>query len=289
MYKIGIESYSYHRYFGELRAGEVPVNKKINMIEFLEISDTFKPSSIGIQTCFIDFNNISLLKKLSSILLKRNYSLVVSWGHPSGLELGKNTNAFSDLLKKLKWAQEIQAEHMRIVIDSPKYWNIETSKETINRVMPMLYEIDKTVYNNQFDISIENHGGLRMETYYEILKSIDNKYFGMTFDIGNFIRTGEKIEDAIDLLGNFIKVVHIKDFVLEGLKPGEPDGWWPTVALGKGDLPLKNILSSLHKLNYEGPVLVELMAPLDNEESESETITKSLSFLNEQQSLHQLG
>ena len=75
---------------------------------------------------------------------------------------------------------------------------------------------------------------------------------------------------------------------MDGLKPGEPDGWWPTVALGEGDLPLKNALLTLNKINFNGPVLVELMAPLNNDEPESETVEKSLYFLNEQQTLHQL-
>ena len=288
MYEIGIESYSYHRYFGELRAGEIPVDTTINMIDFLTIAESFEINSIGIQTCFIDFSDTDLVKKLSSKLQKKNYCLVISWGHPSGLELGTNTDAFTDLLEKLRWAQSIDADHLRVVIDSPKYWNFESSKETINRVIPMLYELETIARKDRCNISIENHGGLRMETYHEILQNIDSKSFGMTFDIGNFIRTGEKIEDALKLLGRYIKVVHIKDFLLDGLNPGSPDGWWPTVALGEGDLPLKDTLSSLHKLNYTGPLLVELMAPFNIGESENETIKKSLSFLIEQQTHHQL-
>ena len=73
---------------------------------------------------------------------------------------------------------------------------------------------------------------------------------------------------------------------MEGLKPGKPDGWWPTVAIGDGDLQLESALLSLKKLNFTGPVLIELMAPLNNE-PESVTIEKSLAFLNEQQTLHQ--
>ena len=286
MYKIGIESYSYHRYFGELREGESPVDKKITMVEFLDIVKGYNPSSIGLQTCFIDFEDISLLKQLSSLLIDREYNLVIAWGHPSGLELGKNNDAYTDLLNKLTWAQELKADHFRIVIDSPKLWNSESSKETITRVMPMLNNIADIANKEELNISIENHGGLKMEVYYEILESINNKYFGITFDIGNFIRTGEKIENAFNLLGKYIKVVHIKDFILEGLKPGEPDGWWPTVALGDGDLHLESALLSLKKLNFTGPVLIELMAPLNNE-PESVTIEKSLAFLNEQQTLHQ--
>ena len=288
MFKIGIESYSFHRYFGELRAGESSVDKKITMIEFLDIVNAYKPGSVGLQTCFVDFKDHSFVKELSSLLLERDYSLVVSWGHPSGLELGRNKEAYTDLLSKLSWAKELKAEHFRIVIDSPKLWNAEPSKETIKRVMPILSNIVKVANENQLTVSVENHGGLKMEVYYEILKSFDNSFFGMTFDIGNFIRTGEKIEDALKLLGDYIKVVHIKDFVLDGLKPGEPDGWWPTVALGEGDLPLENALLTLNKINFNGPVLVELMAPLNNDEPESETIEKSLYFLNEQQTLHQL-
>jgi len=289
MFKIGIESYSYHRYFGELRFGESPVDKKITMIEFLDLVSSYKLSSVGLQTCFIDFKDISFVNELSSLLLEKEYNLVISWGHPSGLELGRNEDAFKDLLSKMSWAQELNADHFRIVIDSPKLWNIEPNKETITRVMPMLSTIVEIANENEMNVSIENHGGLKMEVYYKILKSIGSDNFGMTFDIGNFIRTGEKIEDALKLLGDYIKVVHIKDFVLNGLKPGEPDGWWPTVALGHGDLPLKNALFSLHKRNFEGPVLIELMASLNNKESENEIIKKSLDFLNEQQTLHQLG
>tara|TARA_B100000965_G_scaffold213898_1_gene178761 strand:- start:6 stop:875 length:870 start_codon:yes stop_codon:yes gene_type:complete len=289
MFKIGIESYSYHRYFGELRLGESPVDKKINMIEFLDLISSYKLKSVGLQTCFIDFKDVSFVNELSSLLLEKEYSLVISWGHPSGLELGRNGDALKDLLNKMSWAQELNADHFRIVIDSPKLWNVESSKETIKRVMPMLTTIVKIANENKLNVSIENHGGLKMQVYYKILKSIENDYFGMTFDIGNFIRTGEKIEDALKLLGDYIKVVHIKDFVLNGLKPGEPDGWWPTVALGEGDLLLKKALVSLHKNNFEGPMLVELMASLNNKESEDEIIKKSLKFLNEQQTLHQLG
>jgi 3-oxoisoapionate decarboxylase len=288
MFDIGIESYSFHRYFGELRAGELPVDQKISMIEFLDIVSSYNPTSIGLQTCFIDFKDVSFVKELSSLLIKRDYTLVISWGHPSGLELGKSNEAYKDLLNKLSWAQELNAEHFRIVIDSPKLWNVESSEETIKRIMPMINNIVSIASKNKINISVENHGGLKMKVYYEIIKSVDSSFFGMTFDIGNFIRTGERIEDALSLLGKYIKVVHIKDFALEGLKPGEPDGWWPTVSLGEGDLPLKDTLFSLNKLNFKGPVLVELMAPLNNDEPETETIEKSLSFLNAQQSLHQL-
>ena len=288
MFQIGIESYSYHRYFGELRQGESPVDKKITMIEFLNMVSEYKPSSIGLQTCFVNFKDGTFLNELTSLLLEREHSLVVSWGHPSGLELGKNKDAYEDLLIKMSWAKELKAEHFRIVIDSPKLWNIESTKETIKRVMPLLNNIVEIANENKLNVSIENHGGLKMEVYYEILNSIDNKYFGMTFDIGNFIRTGEKIENGLNLLGEYIKVVHIKDFILEGLKPGDPDGWWPTVALGEGNLPLEDTLLELNKLNFKGPVLVELMAPLNNNEHENETIKKSLDFLNELQNLHRL-
>ena len=66
---------------------------------------------------------------------------MIAWGHPSGLELGKNKDAYTDLLNKLTWAQELKADHFRIVIDSPKLWNSESSKETITIVMQILNNI----------------------------------------------------------------------------------------------------------------------------------------------------
>jgi len=286
MFNIGVESYSYHRYFGELRYGEKPTKNIIDICEFVENMQIKKINSLGIQTCFIDYENNNQIEKLNNQLINRNFELVISWGHPTGIELGENKLAFADLLEKLKWAKYLNAEHFRFVIDGPTLWKKENNAVTLKRVIPLIKEITMMAADLDINVSIENHGGLQKEIYNEIFSLIDSHYLGMTFDIGNFIRTGENIFEAFDLFKDKIYVVHIKDFELEGLKPGEPNGWWPTVALGQGDLPLERILRKLLLMNFNGPILIELMASNNSDEIEDMLITESIDFLIEQRNRH---
>lgn len=96
------------------------------------------------------------------------------------------------------------------------------------------------------------------ETASELLKFLNDlrcKNVGVNFDPANMILygAGDPI-DAINTLGRHIRHVHVKDAKLSD-KPGIE--WGEEVPFGHGQVPHKQFLEALARVNYTGPLAIE--------------------------------
>ena len=99
--KIGLDSYTYHRYFGELRPGETKVEQQWTTWDFLDRVAELKLDGVALQTCFLNLDDPIFRRNLRHRLDDLNIELVVSWGHPYGLEMGHSKDAINDLIQTL--------------------------------------------------------------------------------------------------------------------------------------------------------------------------------------------
>lgn len=118
------------------------------------------------------------------------------------------------------------------------------------------------------------------ETASGLLNFLDDtgcENLAVNFDPANMILygTGEPIE-ALKLLGNRVKSVHLKD----GKWAANPGQEWGTeVPLGTGDVNIEQYLRTLKELGYSGPLTIEREIPQEPERQKTE-IGQAVQLLN---------
>ncbi len=100
------------------------------------------------------------------------------------------------------------------------------------------------------------------------INEVDRDNLKINFDPANMILygTGEPIE-ALREVGAHVRSVHCKDGTWSD-QPGE--SWGAEVPLGKGDVGMKNYLSTLKEIGYDGPLTIEREIPQDPERQKAE-------------------
>ena len=90
--RIGVDSYSFHRFFGEFREGEEFIDTSWRTADFISTVEQMGVEGISLETCFLE-NEKSIWDQLGAITAKGDLEVVMAWGHPGGLEMGLSENA----------------------------------------------------------------------------------------------------------------------------------------------------------------------------------------------------
>ena len=86
--KLAIDSYTYHRFFGEWYAGlQDDVGDRMTVFEFLDRAHQHGVSGVSLESCFLPDDD-SLVEQLRDALDARRFARVWAWGHPNGLGSG---------------------------------------------------------------------------------------------------------------------------------------------------------------------------------------------------------
>lgn len=225
--------------------------------DFIRRSIEFKVDGVSLETCFIPNFEEGYLKKMKDIIDKGGLERVVAWGHPDGLEGGKNKSALEDMKKHFRTCHILNAKVMRIVCSSMAFRN-ESHPVQIKRLSKMLKEPTKMAEENGIRLAIENHFDFTSGEILEILNNIHSDYLGVTFDTGNALRTGEDPVEAAKRLSTHIYATHVKD--IAPLYGGDPKDWYffASVPVGRGIVDIPSITRILEDAGYEGVFAIEL-------------------------------
>ena len=60
--KIGIDSYCFHRYFGEIYGNQTDPGKRVKCEDVLKFATELKVDGISLETCFLDSLDESYLR-----------------------------------------------------------------------------------------------------------------------------------------------------------------------------------------------------------------------------------
>lgn len=99
-----------------------------------------------------------------------------------------------------------------------------------------------------------------------VLEGLDPTHVGVIFDPGNFVAEGyESIPMAIDLLGPYLRHVHVKDRCIEVRSEPDRGAFWlgRDVPLGQGHIDWPHIVRLLHERGYDGWWSIESFADLE--------------------------
>ena len=90
--KVGIDSYCYHRLFGEVYPHQKDPGVTITLEDFLDKAKALDVDGVSLESCFVPSMEDDYLAKIKGILDDAGLERIWAWGHPDGLEGGKNWN-----------------------------------------------------------------------------------------------------------------------------------------------------------------------------------------------------
>jgi len=276
--KIGIDSYCYHRYFGEVYPNQEDPGKRMTYQDFVKRAIELKVDGINFETCFFESYDETYLKELKNLLDSGGLECVVAWGHPDGYEGGKNPAAFEDLKKQFAVCEILGSKVMRIVGSSLAFRH-EDHRKQIKKLIKLLKTPAVMAEDKGIRLAMENHFDFSADEFLEIMDGINSPAMGVTFDTCNALRTGDRPEDFANKLKDYIFASHIKDCA--PIYGGDPADWFyfASVPVGKGIIDFPNLLKTMGKNGFDGILAVEIDYLHPDYPDEDAAVAESIGYL----------
>jgi len=208
--KIGIDSYCYHRLFGEVYKGQDAPGTILSFEDFLTKVEDLDIDGVSLESCFIPKFDKAYLEFIKNKLDSAGLDRVYAWGHPDGLEGGKNKQAFDDMIRHIDYAERIGATVMRVV-GSSLMFRFEPHEPQIETLIQMFGAAAKIAERHKLKIAVENHIDFNSDEILQIIKGVNLPNMGVNFDSGNFLRVLDDPIQAMEKLAPHVFATHIKD------------------------------------------------------------------------------
>jgi 3-oxoisoapionate decarboxylase len=256
--KIAIDSYCYHRQFGDWYADlQRDPGTRITVWDFLDRANALGVEGVSLESCYLPEPTDRFLGELADRLAERALEPVWAWGHPNGLHSGHSPEAEDDLVRHLAFARRIGARVMRICAGGrrtrPADWESHRAA-----LLPVLRRIADAASRAGIVLAVENHIDLLADELAELIETVDSPALGVCLDTGNNLRLFEDPLAVARRLAPYARATHVKNMTA---RPGNPRdfAFWPSVPLdadGLVDLPA--ILALLRGAGYAGLLAIEI-------------------------------
>ncbi|MDB5844512.1 MAG: Xylose isomerase-like barrel [Polaromonas sp.] len=255
--KIAIDSYSYHRYFGEIYSViEQDPGTRIGMHDFLGKAQALGVAGVSIESCFIPNPSPDEVRALAAKLKALQLECVWAWGHPGGLRSGQAPEQVTDLKRHTAIAADVGATVMRICCGGrrtrPADWPTHKA-----RLLPLLRDATAHAKDHSVTLAIENHIDFLADELVELVETVDSPWLGVCLDTANNLRMLEDPAEAIEKLAPFARATHVKDITAQTGNPRD-FAFWPSVPLGRGLIDLPRAFGELRRHGYTGLLALEI-------------------------------
>jgi sugar phosphate isomerase/epimerase len=250
--KLGIDTYSFHRIFGDRRGGEAESARRFprGSLDAIDIAARIGADSIALQTLFLDFPSPAGIAALRGAL--DGLEPVVAWGHPDGLAFGTATRAAAELERWIEVAPELGCELVRFVAGNS---STDRGGRPIEFLAAALERPLQIARDCGVALALENHADLTLSELETLVALVADPTLGICLDTANALRVGDGPLDATLRLLPHLRILHLKD--VDDLAFDRSVG--PrSVAYGTGIVPVAEILAVLADGEFEGHVMVEL-------------------------------
>jgi sugar phosphate isomerase/epimerase len=259
--KIGIDSYCFHRYFGEIYDGlQTDPGTRWRMEgEFLDWALAQHVDEIALESCFFDALDDGLCAEIRGRLDDAGVDRVLGWGHPEGLWGGTKPEELEALKRHLPQVRKLGSSRMRICAASMNYAKADR-EELIGRVVPMLREAAAAAAAAGVTLALENHIDFTSREVARILDEVGSDHLRVNFDTGNTIRLFEDPVEAAARLAPYTVSTHTKDIAtrVRGGAPSENFTWWPSCPIGEGVIDMPGVVEALRGGGFDGCLSVEI-------------------------------
>ncbi len=210
--KVGIDSYCFHRFFGEVYPHQTapPENERMTMDDFLDFAKKLDVDGVSLESCFFPTFERQWFVDLKAKLDDYGFDRVYAWGHPDGLEAGKNRDAYDDMISQIPNAKLIGADVMRIVASSLMF-RFEPHGPQLDILVDWLKDAVKVAEEHGVKLAVENHIDYNSDECVELLDRVGSEYLGLNLDTGNFLRLLDDPLEGAKKLANRVYATHIKD------------------------------------------------------------------------------
>lgn len=256
--KVGIDSYCFHRYFGEVYGHQTAPasNERMTMADFLAFARKLDVDGVSLESCFFPSFDKAWFADLKAQLDGYDFDRVYAWGHPDGLEAGKNRAAFDDMISQIPNARAIGADVMRIVASSLMF-RFEPHGPQIDILSEWLREAVQVAEEYGVRLAVENHIDYTSDECVELLDRVDSPWLGLNLDTGNFLRLLDDPIDGARKLAPRVYATHVKD--LKPVKGVNVKEWYffSSTPVGEGLVDNQALAQILKDAGYKGFLAVE--------------------------------
>ena len=256
--KVGIDSYCYHRFFGEVYPQQVKPPKRMTLEDFIRRARQLEVDGVSLESCFIDRFDKAYLSEVKGMLDEFQLDRVFAWGHPDGLEGGKNEKMFDDMMKSIEYAEAIGAKVMRVV-GSSLMFRFEPHQPQLEKLTKMFTTAGKEAARKGIKLAVENHLDFNSDEMLWLFQSVGLPNVGINFDTGNFVRVLDDPVLAMQKLVKYVFATHIKDLRIQKGVPVNEWYFFSCTPVGDGGIVDNQAIGQLLQDNgYEGFMAVEI-------------------------------
>jgi sugar phosphate isomerase/epimerase len=277
--KVGVDHYCYHRFFGEVYPEQKAPDRKMTLEQYIKRCAELGCGGLSIETCFVPRFDKEYLSEIKGLLDEYKLDRVWAWGHPDGLERGKNKKAYDEMIAQIENAQAIGAKVMRTV-GSSLMFRFEPHGPQIERLSKMYSDAVKIAKKHDIKLATENHIDFTADEMLQLLTNVNSPYLGINFDTGNFLRLLDDPIEGMRKLAKHVLATHVKD--LKPQKGVSPREWYffSCTPVGEGLVDNQALVNLLKQVDYQGVLAVEIdfLHPDYNNDEEA-AVARSVEYL----------
>src|SRR5437016_11033 len=255
--KIGIDSYCYHRFFGEIYPQQTPPARRMVVEDFVTRAHELGIDGVSLEACFFPGYSREFLGHIRELLDQYNLDRVDAWGHPDGLEGGANREAYRDMVASFEGALQIGAKVIRVVGSSLKFRK-EPHEPQLERLTGMFREAVKTAEQYGIRMAVENHIDFTADEMARLLDAVDSPYLGINFDTGNFLRLLDDPVKGMEKLASRAYATHIKDLKPQKGVAADKGYFFSSAPVGDGLVENQRLAQLLADAGFDGILAVEI-------------------------------
>jgi sugar phosphate isomerase/epimerase len=255
--KVGIDSYCYHRHFGEVYPGQDAPETPLSFENFMLSLEGLGIDGVSLESCFIPRFDSDYLAGIKSQLDALGMDRVYAWGHPDGLEGGQNEAAYAEMVEHIEYARAIGADVMRVVGSSLRF-RFEPHGPQLEKLTRMFSSAAAIAAKAGVKLALENHIDYNSAEILQLLQDVNSPNLGVNFDSGNFLRVLDDPVEAMRKLAPHVLATHIKD--LRPVRGVPADAWhfFSCVPTGDGLILNEELARILSAHRYQGFLAVEI-------------------------------
>ncbi|MBT8366423.1 MAG: sugar phosphate isomerase/epimerase [Deltaproteobacteria bacterium] len=255
--KVGIDSYCYHRFFGEVYPHQNAPDKQMTLEDFIKRAKALEVDGVSLESCFVPRFDQAYLSEIKGMLDEFNFDRVYAWGHPDGLEGGKNEAAYDEMVEHIEYANAIGAKVMRVV-GSSLMFRFEDHGPQIEKLSRMFTNAMKIADNYGIKLADENHIDYNADEMLELIHNVNHPNFGINFDTGNFLRVLDDPIQGMQKLAKFTFATHVKDLKINPQAAVNDWYFFSCTPVGDGLVDNQKLAQILKDANFEGFLAMEI-------------------------------
>jgi sugar phosphate isomerase/epimerase len=277
--KVGIDSYCYHRFLGDVYPEQDPPATPFTMDRVIDRAHELGCEGISLESCFFSSFDAGYLADVRARLDAYGFDRVYAWGHPDGLEAGRNPQAKDDMIRHIHHAKAVGATVMRVVGSSFSF--VRDPHEPQLRILSGWFkEAVRVAAGEGVSLAVENHIDYDADEILRLIEEVDSPSFGINLDTANFLRVQDDPVEATQKLAPYVLATHIKD--IEPAKGRSVRAWnyFACVAAGEGLVEIDKIVAILARAGYRGLLAFEVDMPAARWLGrEDEMVERSVAYL----------